>query len=114
MEEKKQVQQSDLEKVAGGLDTVFYGDVAICPVCGERPIKIISGDEYVDTYQCHNCGSISIHTKKARPEAPKPHSSKVCMQCGSVGKWRILKTINGIDTIQCTVCRLEVTVPSEQ
>lgn len=111
MEEKKQVQQNDLEKVAGGLDTVFYGDVAICPVCGERPIKIISGDEYVDTYQCHNCGSISIHTKK---EAPKPHSSKVCMQCGSVGKWRILKTINGIDTIQCTVCRLKVTVPSEQ
>ena len=113
MEEKKTIAQNDLEQVAGGIDTIFFGEVAVCPVCGERPIKKISGDEYVDTYQCSHCGSLSIHTKKQRPEAPKPYPSRVCEQCGSLGRWRVLKSANGMDTIQCTVCRLETVVPSE-
>ena len=53
MEETRTVQQQDLEKVSGGLDTVFNGDVPICPVCGERPIQKISGDEYVDSPAAH-------------------------------------------------------------
>ena len=53
MEEKKQVQQNDLEKVAGGLDTVFYGDVAICPVCGKRFIKHEDKQIY-DSKSCAN------------------------------------------------------------
>ena len=111
MEEKKTIQQQDLEKVSGGLDTVFYGDIPICPVCGERPIQKVSGDEYVDTYKCHVCGKTSIHIKKERPV---PYPGLVCQRCGSLGKWAVLRSENGMDTIQCTVCRLERVVPTEQ
>jgi predicted RNA-binding Zn-ribbon protein involved in translation (DUF1610 family) len=114
MKEKKSLHQEVLEKVAGGLDTVFYSGVPICPVCGERPIQKISGDEFVDTYKCHSCGMISIHTKKERPAEPTPHPGKVCPRCGSVGKWRIIKSEGVIDFIECTVCRLESTAPTEQ
>jgi Zn ribbon nucleic-acid-binding protein len=114
MNENNTLHLSDLEKVAGGVDTAFYNGVPICPVCGERPIKMVSSDEFVDTYQCHVCGSTSIHTKKLRPEAPKPHPDKVCPQCGSLGKWRILRTEGIIDYVECTVCRLQSTAPADQ
>ena len=113
MGENKIIENNDLEKVAGGIDTVFVGDVAICPVCGNRPIKIVSGDEYVDVYKCDHCGSQSIHTKKERPAEPKPHPNLVCPQCGTVGNWRIIKTENGLDSIECRVCRLICTTPAE-
>ena len=113
MEDNKTVQNKDLAKVTGGIETAFCGNVPICPVCGERPIKMVSGDEYTDTYQCHVCGSISVHTKKIRPEAPKPHIHKTCPRCGSVGKWRVIETIDVIDTVECTVCRLVTKAPTE-
>lgn len=113
MENKEFVKNDDLRKVTGGIDTVFIGDTAVCPVCGERPLKVAFGDEYVDTYQCPLCGSQSVHVKKIRPEAPKPHSALVCPQCGTTGEWRIVKTQNGLDTIECRVCRLVRTTPTE-
>ena len=85
--------------------------VPMCPVCGERPIKLVSGDEFTDTYQCPNCGSKSTHTKKLRPI---PHPGLTCPRCGSIGKWRIVESANGTDTVECTVCRLSTKVPAEQ
>jgi transcription elongation factor Elf1 len=113
MEEKK-IKDEKLEKVAGGLDTIFYGNVPICPVCGERDIKVVASDEFTDTYKCHNCGMESIHTKKERPAPPKYHPNLQCRQCGSIGQWNLVKSENGIDTVQCKVCRLQMNAPSEQ
>lgn len=113
MEQNNLVNNNDLEAVSGGIDTVFYGDIAVCPVCGQRPIRIVSGDEYVDIYQCDCCGSKSTHTKKERPAEPKPHATLVCPQCGVTGMWRIIKTENGLDSIECQICRLIRTAPAE-
>jgi predicted RNA-binding Zn-ribbon protein involved in translation (DUF1610 family) len=111
MEEKKTVNKEDLAAVAGGINTIFYGNEPMCPVCGERPIKLVSGDEFTDTYQCPHCGSKSTHTKKLRPI---PHPGLTCPRCGSIGKWRIVESANGTDTVECTVCRLSTKVPAEQ
>ena len=112
MEEKK-ILDEKLEKVSGGIDTVFNGGVAVCPVCGETNIKLYASDEFTDTYKCHHCGSESIHTKKERPAAPELHPTLQCRQCGVVGKWNLVKSENGIDTVECRVCHLQTTVPSE-
>lgn len=115
MEEKKSVHNNDLKKVTGGIinDVIFYGSVPICPVCGERPIKKITEGEYDDVYKCQNCGCESVHKKKLRPEEEKHHTALTCPRCGSIGTWRILSSANGIDTVECKVCRLSMTTPSE-
>ena len=113
MDNKDLIKNEDLEKVSGGLDTVFYGDIPICPTCGERNIKKISGNEYEDTYQCHNCGMVSVHIKKERP-APVPiHPELQCMICGSIGQWDLISSAGGIDTVKCQICRNQTTTSAE-
>ena len=62
---------------------------------------------------CQNCGCESVHKKKLRPEEEKHHTALTCPRCGSIGTWRILSSANGIDTVECKVCRLSMTTPSE-
>ena len=108
--DKKDITDSNLEKVTGGLDTIFYGDIPMCPTCGQRNIKMISSDEYVDTYKCQLCGMVSIHTKKEKP-APVPiHPELQCPICGSIGTWNLLRSDNGVDYLECTVCRNKLAV----
>ena len=110
MAENNKIHDSKLEKVAGGINTIFYGNTPVCPVCGQKDIKLIAGDEFTDTYKCDYCGSESVHTKKERP---RYHANLQCRQCGVVGEWNLVKSENGIDTVECKVCRLQMTVPSE-
>ena len=112
MEDNK-VHDSKLEKVSGGLETVFHGTTSVCPVCGHTNLKLVSGDEYVDKYYCEHCGMTSTHTKKEKPVEPPVHPSLQCTQCGSIGRFKLVKKEGGLDTVQCTVCKLQMTVPAE-
>ena len=114
MEEKEALQNDELKKVAGGIEPIFQSGSVICPVCGERGIKLIAGDEYTDTYQCSCCGSTSIHTKKMR-EVIKIHPNLRCPRCGdTIPSWTLLSSANGIDHIRCNTCRFEMDTPASQ
>ena len=109
MEDNK-VHDSKLEKVSGGTELVFHGTTGVCPVCGSTNLKLVSGDEFVDNYLCEHCGQTSTHTKK---EKPVIHKNLQCNRCGSIGRFNLLKSENGVDTVQCTVCKLTMNVPAE-
>ena len=110
MEENKNLNKEELESVSGGLDTIFYNGVSVCPTCGHRPINLVSGDEFIDTYRCPNCGMVSYHIKKERPI---PHPTLQCPTCGQIGMWKVVKSENGVDEIECKVCRHKITAPAE-
>ncbi|MBQ1287616.1 MAG: hypothetical protein IIY22_03570 [Erysipelotrichaceae bacterium] len=113
MEEKK-VKDEKLEKVSGGRDTIFHDNVPICPICGQTNIKIVSSNVFTDTYKCHHCGCESIHNKMEEAEPVKYHPNLQCRQCGSIGTWNLVKSENGVDTVECKVCRLKMTAPSQE
>ena len=111
--DNNKIPDNKLEKVTGGLETVFHGNTPICPRCGQPNLKLVTGDEFVDQYYCDYCGLTSTHTKKEKP-APVPiHPTLQCSQCGMVGHWNLIKTVNGVDYLSCSICHLEKQAPAE-
>ena len=110
---ENKIKDNKLEKVAGGADVIFSEGTTVCPICGKMDIKLIASEEFTDTYKCEMCGQQSTHTKKQRPAEPKIHENVSCPMCRHSGEWRLKSRDNGIDTIVCKICGLEMTVPAE-
>ena len=62
MEEKKELDQSQLEKVAGGANAADY--TVCCPKCGSTGILAMSGKIYL----CGDCKHSYTLTEKGVPE----------------------------------------------
>ena len=111
MENNSTLQNKQLAQVSGGNEPIFQGNTVLCPTCGHRPLKLVSSDEFTDTYKCEVCGKIWIHTKK---EHPKIHPGLICPRCGDrIPNWTLLSTAGGMDRIRCGTCQYELSVPSE-
>ncbi len=98
--EKIPVNNNKLEKVAGGNEVSFFEGKSVCPTCGTHPIRLVSSEELIDTYQCDRCGLRSYHHKKAKIEPEV--DPNVCPRCGSTSF--VISNDLGIYTKQCTVC----------
>lgn len=109
MEEKNTIQNSELQKVAGGTEVGFADGQPYCPICGKTPIRLVSSDEFTDTYQCDVCGHQSVHTRQSGNPEPEVFS---CPRCGNLNNWKLLKSENGIDTVECMICHMQVSLPS--
>ena len=106
--ENKTIQNSDLEKIAGGNEVQFLDGEAVCPICGKYPIRLVSADEFTDTYQCDVCGHMSTHHKSA---SNTPESNQaVCPRCGNCSSFRLVKSENGLNTLECRLCGMHITV----
>ena len=112
MENNSVLENKQLETVTGGSEPIFLAGTVICPLCGHRPLKLVSGDEFIDTYKCDYCGKTWGHTKK---EHPKIHPDLICPRCGDrTPNWTLLSSTGGMDRIRCGTCQYELTVPSEE